>query len=278
LSLSEKHIKQFSWFYLLCFLMNYGWFWWNGLLFSTLNPVFFLNGLDFTRNILMLSDLQHWLLKSYSLRIAVDVVYLSLPILLTIASLRNFKAKPVIALATILFTIVYAIFFTSISYVSMQGFMSWILMPLILSATSTRKFYYYLHIVRILFITMFVAAAVEKIASGAVFNVEQMSGIFLKQHGVYLVSSNGDWFTQFIYFLINHKTIAFIFYLTGTAAELLFVVGLFTRKYDRLLIMVFGTFLFADYFVMQIYYFIWLVFAGCFYFSAFTLDEKGESN
>ncbi|WP_301926454.1 hypothetical protein [Ferruginibacter sp.] len=278
MSLSEKHIKQFSWFYLLCFLMNYAWFWWNGLLFSTLNPVFFLNGLDFTRNLLMLTNLQHWLIKSYWLRIVLDVVYLLLPVLLTIANLRSFKAKPVIATATIVFTIVYAIFFTSISYVSMQGFMSWILIPLILSATSARKFYYYIHIVRLLFITMFVAAAVEKIASGAVFNVEQMSGILLKQHGVYLVSSNGNGFTQFIYFLINHKTTSFIFYIAGTAAELLFAVGLFTRKYDRLLIIVFCTFLLADYFVMQIYYFIWLVFTGCFYFSAFPLDEKREYN
>jgi hypothetical protein len=226
----------------------------------------------------MLSNLQHWLLKSAALRIAMDVVYLVLPVLLTIASLRNLKIKPVLALATTLFTIVYAIFFTAVSYVSMQGFMSWILFPLILSATSTRSFYTYLHIVRILFITMFVAAGVEKIASGAVFNVEQMSGILQMQHGLYLVNGYGDWFTQFIYFLINHKTIAFVIYITGTAAELLFVVALFTRKYDRLLIIVFCTFLIADYFVMQIYYFIWLVFTACFYFSAFTLNGKGEYN
>jgi hypothetical protein len=160
----------------------------------------------------------------------------------------------------------------------MQGFMSWILIPFILSATSSRSFYYNLHMVRILFITMFVAAAVEKIASGAVFNVEQMSGILLKQHGVYLISSNGDRFTQFVYYLVNHTTTAFVFYITGTLAELLFVVGLFTRKFDRLLIIVFCTFLLADYFVMQIYYFIWLVFTGCFYFSAFTRPGKREYN
>jgi hypothetical protein len=54
------------------------------------------------------------------------------------------------------------------------------------------------------------------------------------------------------------------------------VIGLFTRRYDRILLVVFCAFLFADYFLMQIYYFIWLAFTGCFYFSSFSLDEKME--
>ena len=276
--LSEKHIKQFTWFYLLCFLMNYAWFWWNGLLFSCLNPVFFINSLDFTRNILMLTNLQHLLLQSGWLRIAFDVTYLLLPILLTIASLRNYKAKDIIAFVTIGFTIIYAAFFSTISYVSLQGFMSWILIPVILSATSTKNFYYYLHMVRIIFILMFVAAGVQKIASGAVFNSEQMSGILLKQHAFYLAANPGDWFTKCIYFLVAHKATAFIIYLVGTATELLFAIGLFSRRYDRFLLVLFCAFLLGDYFLMQIYYFIWLVFTCCFYYSSFLPPEKREYN
>lgn len=274
--LSEKHIKQFACFYLLCFLLNFGWFWWNGLLFSSLDPVFFFNSLDFTRNILMLSNLQHALLNNRWLRVTFDVIYLLLPLILTLAVLLNFKIKKGIAFITIGFTIVYAIFFSSVSYISMQGYMSWILIPLILSSTTIQGFYYYLHVVRIIFILMFVAAAVQKLYSGAIFNTDQMSGILLKQHAVYLVSNAEDWFTKFIYFLVQHKITAFAFYIMGTLAELILVIGLFTRRYDRILLVVFCAFLFADYFLMQIYYFIWLAFTGCFYFSYFSLDDKME--
>ena len=224
----------------------------------------------------MLSNLQHLLLKSFWLRVAFDGAFFILPVLLVAAVVYDFSIKKIIAYITIAFTIVYAIFFSSISYVSMQGYMSWILMPVVLSATSVKRFYYYLHLVRIIFITMFVAAAFWKIASGAVFNVEQMSGILLKQHAVYLVSNPEDWFTRFVYFLAAHTILAFSFYLAGTLVELAFVIGLFTRKYDRLLMAALLAFLFADYFLMQIYYFIWLVFAGCFYFSSFVLQDEKE--
>lgn len=248
------------------------------MLFSSLDPVFFLNSLDFTRNILMLSNLQHALLSNRWLRVAFDVIYLLLPVILTGATLLNFKAKKVLAFTTIGITTVYAIFFSSVSYISMQGYMSWILIPLILSSTTIKGFYYYLHVVRIIFILMFVAAAVQKLFSGAIFNTDQMSGILLKQHAVYLVSNAQNWYTKFIYFLVQHKITAFAFYIMGTLAELTFAIGLFTRRYDRILMIVFCAFLFADYLLMQIYYFIWLAFTGCFYFSYFSLDDKVEYN
>ena len=272
--LSEKHIKQFAWFYLLCFLINFSWFWLNGLLFSLVNPVFFLNRLDFTRNILMLGDIQHFIMDNLWLRICLDVIYLLLPITLTLAAILNCRAKAIIAFCTIAFTIFYAIFFSAFTYISIEGYISWILIPLILSASTTNGSYYYLHAVRILFILIFVSAAVAKIRSGAIFNTGQMAGILLKQHNIYLVSDPDDRFTKSIYYLVQHKAIAHIFFLSGTIAEMLFAIGLFTRKFDRYLILVFCIFLAADLFLMRINYFTWMVFMGCFYFSAFSLTDK----
>lgn len=274
--LSEKHIKQFACFYLLCFLINYGWFWFNGLLFSSVNPVFFLNRLDLTRNIFMLGNLQHFIINYQWLRICLDVTYLVLPVILTVTVLVNFKGNAIIAFCTIAFTLVYAIFFSAFTYISIEGYISWILVPLILSARTTKGFYYYLHAIRILFILFFVSAAIAKIRSGVIFNTEQMAAILLKQHNIYLVSNPDDWFTKSINFIVEHRAIGYIFFVCGTIAELLFATCFFTRRFDGYLIWVFCIFLAGDLFLMRINYFTWMVFMGCFYYSSFSLQEERQ--
>lgn len=274
--LSEKHIKQFACFYLLCFLINYGWFWFNGLLFSSVNPVFFLNRLDLTRNIFMLGNLQHFIINYQWLRVCLDVTYLVLPVILTVTVLVNFKGNAIIAFCTIAFTLVYAIFFSAFTYISIEGYISWILVPLILSARTTKGFYYYLHAIRILFVLFFVSAAIAKIRSGVIFNTEQMAAILLKQHNIYLVSNPDDWFTKSINFIVEHKAIGYIFFVCGTIAELLFATCFFTRRFDGYLIWVFCIFLAGDLFLMRINYFTWMVFMGCFYYSSFSLQEERQ--
>ncbi len=274
--LSEKHIKQFACFYLLCFLINYGWFWFNGLLFSSVNPVFFLNRLDLTRNIFMLGNLQHFIINYQWLRICLDVTYLVLPVILTVTVLVNFKGNAIIAFCTIAFTLVYAIFFSAFTYISIEGYISWILVPLILSARTTKGFYYYLHAIRILFVLFFVSAAIAKIRSGVIFNTEQMAAILLKQHNIYLVSNSDDWFTKSINFIVEHKAIGYIFFVCGTLAELLFATCFFTRRFDGYLIWVFCIFLAGDLFLMRINYFTWMVFMACFYYSSFSLQEERQ--
>ena len=274
--LSEKHIKQFACFYLMCFLINYGWFWFNGLLFSSVNPVFFLNRLDLTRNIFMLGNLQHFIINYQWLRICLDVTYLVLPVILTVTVLVNFKGNAIIAFCTIAFTLVYAIFFSAFTYISIEGYISWILVPLILSARTTKGFYYYLHAIRILFILFFVSAAIAKIRSGVIFNTEQMAAILLKQHNIYLVSNPDDWFTKSINFIVEHRAIGYIFFVCGTIAELLFATCFFTRRFDGYLIWVFCIFLAGDLFLMRINYFTWMVFMGCFYYSSFSLQEERQ--
>ena len=218
--------------------------------------------------------MQHTIISNRWLRILLDVVYGLFPIALTIAVIFNFKGKVVIAFCTIAYTIFYAIFFSAFTYISIEGYISWILITLILSAASTKGFYYYLHAVRILFILFFISAAIAKLRTGAIFNAEQMASILLKQHNIYLVSNAEDWFTKIINYLVQHKAIAQLFFIAGTVAEMLFSIGLVTRKFDRYLIGTFCIFLVGDLFLMQINYFTWMVFMGCFYFSVFSLHDK----
>ena len=272
--LTDKHTKQFALFYLLCFLINFCWFSYNNLLLSAINPVYFNNKLDFTRNILMLSNLQHYLINERWLRIFLDCLYYLLPVLLTILFIKKWWGRSLLAYFTCFFTIVYSLFFSSFTYISMEGYIGWILFPLILSALTLQNFYYYLQSVRILFILIFVSAATLKIKSGGIFNPDQMAGILLTQHNNYLVSNPKDWYAEFIYFLVQHKAIAQSLFILGTITELSFAIGLFTLKFDRLLIVLFCLFLAFDYFLMQINYFTWMVFMGCFYFSNCKLSNE----
>ncbi len=244
------------------------------MLLSTIKPVYFSNKLDFTRNILMLSNVQHWLIKDQWLRTIFDFIYYLLPVILTILFIKKSRLSRVVAYFTAGFTIVYGLFFSSFTYISIEGYIGWILFPIILSALTLTNFYYYLHAVRIIFILIFVSSALLKINSGGLFNLEQMAAILVTQHNNYLVSNPNDWFTQFIYFLVQHKAIAQSLFVAGTVTELLFAIGLFTQKYDRLLIALFCLFLALDYFLMQINYFTWMVFMGCFYFSGYKLQEE----
>ena len=222
----------------------------------------------------MLSNIQHWLLKEQWLRLCFDLLYLVLPVLLTILFIKKSRGSRLVAYFTCVFVIIYAVFFSSFTYISIEGYISWILFPVILSCITIQGFYYNLHAVRIIFILMFVSSAILKINSGGVFNSDQMAGILITQHNIYLVSNADDSFTKFIYFLVQHKALSQCLYVLATIAELSFVMGLFTCKFDRLLIIVFCSFLVFDYLIMQINYFTWFVFMGCFYFS--RCEMQGE--
>ena len=218
-----------------------------------------------------MSNIQHYLLTYSPLRVCFDVTYLLLPFLLTIAVVKGHTASKPIAFCTFLFTIVYNLLLSAVTYTSIEGSVGFILFPVILSATTVSGFYFNLHSVRIIFLLFFFSSGIFKLRSLAVFNIDQMAGILLMQHNAYLVSNPEDWFTKTIYYLVGHKTLAHCFYLMATLAELTFALGLFTRKFDRILIWIFCVFVVFDYFLMRINYFSWMVFMGCFYFSSLKL-------
>jgi hypothetical protein len=274
LLVTEKHIKQFAVFYLACFVIIYSWFIYHGLLFSLIEPVFFLNRLDVTHNIFMLTNLQHYLLNSEWLRIGFDTIYLLLPLLLLYTCLKEKKIQTVVAVVMVAFNILYNSFFSTISVVSIENFGAWMFVPLVFLARTPKSFYYTMHICRLLFIIIFLSAGLWKIRAGGVFNIEEMSAILFRQHGSYLAVGNDGWYSSFITYLINHQGLSYALYLFATVSEIAFVVGFFTTRFDKYLIVLFCLFAISDYLVMGINYFTWLPFMGCFYFSKYHLRDS----
>ncbi len=206
--LSEHNIKQFAGFYLICFLLWYAWFAYNGLLFSKIEPVFFLNKLDISHNFFMLTNLQHALLENKFLRFFFDLVYLILPVLLVYSCFKNKKIQPVLAITTAFYNVLYNGFFSIISYISIEVASAWMIVPMIFYARSTAGFFFLLQIVRLLFIIMFFSSALWKIRSEGVFNLDEMSAILFKQHAS-LLAVNMTWYGEFIIFLIMHQALSY---------------------------------------------------------------------
>ncbi len=275
--LTDKHICRLALFYLGCFLWYMGWCAYYGLTFTQLQPVFFLNKTDLTGNLLMLSGLQHKLTADQATRSLFDLVYISLPVFLTLGVYRKWKATALLAALTSIFSIVYNYFFSIMSFVSIEVTIGWMLIPLLFINTRPSHFYYLLHSIRLLFIIFFLSAAFWKVRAGGIFNTEQMSAILSRQHIQYL-SGARDSFGRLLDFLIDHPALSYWLYFSAFFAELFFAIGLFTRRRDRVLIVLFCLFALINFILMEINYFTWLPLAATLYYSRFSPPAEPLKN
>ncbi len=275
--LNTAHKKNFSLFYLVCFVLTQGWLVYTGQLLHQLRPVFFVNRLDFTLNLLLLTNIQQCIIQHYWLQWLLDILYLVLPVLLCLSVVKNHKTQYSLAFINLLFNIAYLLLLSSFSVLSIEGMVCWMIVPVIFMTISDRSFYYVNNLVRYFFILIFSSAALWKIRAGGIFNIEQLSGILIKQHTAYLTSAPGDWFSRFVNFLILHPVLGYCIYLASTIGELIFIIGFFTKKYDKLLCLVFLLFVLLDLFLMRINYFSWLVFLGSFWYAKYKEPVPTET-
>jgi hypothetical protein len=269
LHLNQLHRKKYIVFYLLCFLVSYCWLFFNNSLLSQLQPVFFTNRLDFSLTLLQSTGLHFILINSKTGKVFFDLLYIFLPILLAFFCLKNYTAQYFIAITTSVFNLIYALEISSLSTLSVEGFIGWMLLPLLFAFKSAKAFYYALHSLRYIFLLLFFSAGIWKIRAGGVFNIEQMSAILATQHGAYLTSATKDWFTALLKFLISHSKLSYLIYLIATIVELFYIVGFFTKKFDKILILLFLLFLVFNFTIMRINYFTWVAFLGCLWLSKY---------
>ena len=221
----------------------------------------------------MLANLQHLLIQNSWLRIFFDIIYIALPVLLVLSCIKNNKLQTALAIGTAFFNIVYCSFFSTMSFVSVENFTAWMIIPLIFSFRSVNGFYYLMQAARLIFIIIFFSAALWKIRAGGVFNIEEMSVILFRQHASYLANNNSNWYSLVISYLINHQLFSYYLYLFAVVAEFIFVIGFFTKKYDKYLIVSFCLFACFDYMLIGINYFTWLPFMACFYLSGYRVKK-----
>jgi hypothetical protein len=114
-------------------------------------------------------------------------------------------------------------------------------------------------------IFILVSAGLWKVYRGSLFTPNQMSEILKHQHIDYLITYPEASFSHFISYLIRHPNLANLLWYGGWVIELTFVLGFFTRRFDKLLGSLFILFFIMDYLLMQLCFVEFCIFALVFY-------------
>jgi hypothetical protein len=234
-------------------LMIYKWM--NGLFLYQLQPSFFYTRQDLVTWLFMQTGLHQWLLNNYFGWILFDVLFYSMPLLYLVAYSSTRKFSSVIAVLMLIINWCYVQCYTLYPSNSTEGHVAWLLFPIAFIPQNKKTFTLFFEGLRYFFLYFFVSAAIWKFAQGGIFNGSEMSGILLFQHNELLTNSPGYWQSNLILYLIQHTQLSYLLYLSATLLELIFFTGFFTKKYDRVLIVLFIIFLLMDYFIMRIPYY-----------------------
>jgi glycosyltransferase involved in cell wall biosynthesis len=225
----------------------------------------------------MRTGLHQWLLNNNAGCILFDVLFYSAPFLL-VASLHSKKLNFIAAAWMLTINWVYVQCYTLYPTTSIEGYVAWLLFPILFLFSNEKTFSLLLEGLRYFFLFIMGSAGVWKFLQGGIFHPDQMSGILLYQHKELLTNSTGYWQTDLIWYLTEHKAISYLLYAAACLLELSFLAGFFTRKYDRYLAIAFLIFLVMDYVIMRIAYFEWLPFLILLNFSSKSNYQPKVSN
>lgn len=229
-------------------------------LLSQYHPIFFNFNRDLTELALIASGIPQWMIfHPFSFAIADATAFL-----LPLAILLNFGQKrrffPVFWVVFALNTAFYLLLADIFWQVHHEPFILFFLLALAFVPNRPDRFYLLISGCRFYFLYIFASAAIWKIARGAVFNGEEMSRILLLHHTDLLTGSCTSLSCRIYTWLIMHPPIAQALYVAGALLEGSFLIGFFTRRFDRWLIVLAAVFVVADLLVMRIPY--WTILLG----------------
>jgi hypothetical protein len=225
----------------------------------------------------MQTGLHQWLLANPTAFILFDILFYSMPLIYLFASKFNSKVGSIVATMMLIVNWIYIQCYTLYPTNSIESYTAWLLFPLLIFTTNLKSFYFLLHGLRYFFLFFFASAGIWKLVQYGAFNTGQMSGILLYQHKEFLTSSPESWYSTFIYWLINNPLVGYTLYLLGTVIELVFIIGFFSGRYDRLLIVCFVLFLIFDVLIMRIHYWETLPFLLTLIYSKYSMPEEKDT-
>jgi hypothetical protein len=249
-------LKVYFLFYYIVFLF----FFINHRLLSQVQPILFNYNRDLSELLLIAAGLPRYMIgHPWTFALADALLYL-LPVPLLIYAVRKGRYSLPLGIAFSLFIAVYLLLANIFWQNDHEPFVLYILLSFAFLTNREERFYMLLKGTRYYFLYIFFSAAIWKIARGAVFNVAEMSNILLIHHSE-LLSGNGTSVAARCYvYLIGHPGLSWLLYLSAVGLELSFVIGFFTRRFDRVLLGLAILFVAADLLLMQIPY--WTILLG----------------
>ena len=120
-----------------------------------ISPVFFHNKLDLTSNIIQLTDIFNMVIRRPWLQILLDWMFLLLPLLMCLCAFTGYRLQYLLAILTAVFNLLYAVLLSAMSPLSIEGYVGWMVLPLVLAFRNDTSFYYALQTVRYFFLLIF---------------------------------------------------------------------------------------------------------------------------
>lgn len=220
-----------------------------------LEPKLFLNRFDGFTWVFMKTAVHQWLTDNAEGWIFADTLFYSVPLIFFLSHNVFRTGTTITALLMLLINWIYIQCYTLYPSNSIEAHTAWLLLPVAFLVSNPNTFRLLMEGLRYFFLFILVSAGIWKIISGAVFNLQQMSGVLLYQHADLLSNSPDYWQANLFQWLIDHQVFSYILYLFATIFELLFIAGFFTKKYDRLLIIAFIVFVICNHLLMRIPYY-----------------------
>jgi hypothetical protein len=253
--------------YFLFYYTVFLFFFLDDRLLSQYQPILFNYNRDLTELALIATGLPRWLIAHPLALTLADSLAFLLPAALLYVTIRKGRYATALGGAFVCFLALYFLLADIFWQMHHEPFILYLLLAFAFVTNREDRFYKLLEGCRYYFLYIFVSAAIWKIARGAVFNGQEMSRILLLHHSD-LLTSHGDlpgepcslFSCRFYTWLINHPHWSYWLYLGDTLLEASFIIGFFTRRWDRLLIVLALVFVIADLLVMRIPY--WSILLG----------------
>lgn len=227
----------------------------NGMFLFQLQPSLFYTRFDIFTWLFMQTGLHQWLLNNQAGWIIADALFYMMPLIYLLVYKYKTSLAGTTAIVMLLVNWCYIQCYTLYPSNSIEGHVGWLLFPVAFLAEKPKTFALLFDGLRYFFLFFFFSAAIWKITQGGIFNIDQMSGILLSQHIQQLTNSPEYWQSKLYFWLINHPFISYLLYLSAILSEFMFIIGFFTRKYDKWLAAIFIIFLAADHLIMRIPYY-----------------------
>jgi len=227
----------------------------NGMLLYQMQPAFFYTRPDVFTWLFMQTGLHQWLLNNAGGCLLFDVLFYTAPAIYFLHYRNSRPTAYVSGIYMLLVNWLYVQCYTLYATNSIEGHLAWLLFPVVFLPKKEEGFALLLDGLRYFFLFFFASAGLWKLRQGGVFNTSEMAGILLNQHKELLTNSPLYWQSRFIVWLVQHQLVSYMLYVSATVMELLFIVGFFTKKFDKALLVLFLVFLVMDYLVMRIPYF-----------------------
>lgn len=240
-----------------CVLVHFGL---SNQLLSQYNPISFSHNHDIAELLVISTGLPATMISKPFLFLLIDVCMIIVPCCLICYFLVRRKFFILIGILFSFTITLYLLLQDILTQSHAESFMGILILSFCFLSNRQNIFYYVLSMGRYFIIYVFVSAAAWKILRGTYLNREHFSDILISQHANILNGGHcSEVLCRLYQYLIDHPALSFTIYILAILMELTFIIGLFTKRADKLLLILAIVFFAADHLFMRITYWPFMV-------------------